>query len=77
MWERLPRRDPRISTPRKAVLQSDASKERLSIEDAVKSITDRRIQIQFAADGIWQSDNKANAPIRGEFQLSADRPFSG
>jgi len=56
--------------------QSKASTERNTIEDAVKSITDRRIQIQFAADGIWQSGNKANAPIRREFQLPADRPFS-
>jgi hypothetical protein len=57
--------------------QSKASKERDAIEAAVQSITDRRIQIQFAADGIWQSDNKSNAPIRHEFQLPPNRPFSG
>ena len=56
--------------------QSQASTERNTVEDAVKSITNRRVQIQFAADGIWQSDNKANAPIRREFQLPADRPFT-
>jgi len=57
--------------------QSDASKERNSIEDAVKSITDRRIHIQFAADVQWPASDKANARIRCEFQLPADRPFSG
>ncbi len=56
--------------------QSQASTERNTVEDAVKSVTDRRIAIQFAADGIWQSDNKANAPIRREFQLPVDRPFT-
>ena len=57
--------------------QSDASKERLAIEAAVKSITDRRIQVQFAADVQWPASDKANAPTRREFQLPADRPFSG
>lgn len=57
--------------------QSKASTERNSVEDLVKSITNRRVQIQFAADGIWQASNKANAPIRREFQLPPDRAFSG
>jgi hypothetical protein len=43
-------------------MQSDASKERKAVEIAVQSVTDRRIQIQFAADGIWQADSGDNAP---------------
>ena len=57
--------------------QSKASQEREAVEAAVQNITDRRVQIQYAAEGIWQSDNEANAPIRREFQLPPDRPFNG
>jgi hypothetical protein len=48
-----------------------------AVLNAVKSITDRRIQIQLAADVQWPASDKANAPTRREFQLPADRPFSG
>jgi chromosome segregation ATPase len=57
--------------------QSKASTEREAIESAVASIADRRVQIQFAAEAEWPSDDKANAPIRREFVLPPDRPFRG
>jgi len=57
--------------------QSKATAERDAIEAAVQNIADRRVQIQFAAEAQWPSDAKANAPIRREFQIPTDRPFSG
>jgi hypothetical protein len=57
--------------------QSKSSTEREAIEAAVGSITDRRVQIQFAAEAEWPASNKANAPIRREFQLPPDRPLRG
>jgi len=57
--------------------QSKASRERDSIEADVKSITDRRVQIQLAADAEWPASSTSNAPIPREFQLPPDRPFSG
>jgi hypothetical protein len=41
-----------------------------------KSITDRRIEIQLAAEAEWPSSNKANASIRTEFFLPPNRPFA-
>ena len=57
--------------------QSKASRERGSIEADVKSITDRRVQIQLAADAEWPASNSSSAPVRREFQLPPDRPFKG
>ena len=57
--------------------QSKASRERDSIEADVKSITDRRAQIQLAAEAQWPASSTSNAPVRREFQLPPDRPFNG
>ena len=43
--------------------------------DLLESITDRRVQIQFAADAAWPARNKNNAGIRVDFQLPKTRPF--
>jgi hypothetical protein len=59
-----------------ASVQSQATSERNGIETDVKSIVARRAQIQFAADGIWPAEDKANAPIRREFKLPPYRPLS-
>jgi hypothetical protein len=56
-------------------LQSKATSERNAIETLVKSITDRRVQIQFAADGEWPADDNGHSPVRKEFQLPTDRPL--
>jgi hypothetical protein len=42
--------------------QPDASKERIAIEAAARSIIDRRIQIHFAADVQWPASDKADDP---------------
>ena len=55
----------------KVALQS--VRERKALEAAMQSITDRRIQTQNAAEGIWTSEDKTNAPIRREFP-TADGP---
>ena len=57
--------------------QSKASRERDSIETDVKSINDRRAQIQLAADAEWPASNSSSAPVRREFQLQPDRPLRG
>jgi hypothetical protein len=57
--------------------QSRSTAEREAIEAAVQSITDRRVQIQFAVEAEWPAGNKANAATRREFQLPPDRPFTG
>jgi hypothetical protein len=41
----------------------------------LETITDRRIQIQFAADGAWPARIKSNANIRTDFQLPKTRPL--
>ena len=58
-------------------VQSKATTERNGIEADVKSITDRRVQIQFAADAQWPANGNGHTAIRREFQLPTDRPFSG
>ena len=55
--------------------QADATTTRATLEAAVKSIIARRREIQFAADAQWPSTNPANAGIRREFRLSADKAF--
>ena len=67
----------RSTRERRGGTQPKASKERDIVEAAVQSITDRRVQIQYAAEGLWPSADKVNAPIRREFQLPTDRPFNG
>jgi len=55
--------------------QSGATTDRALLEKAVTDIAARRRQIQFAADASWPHTDKANAGIRAEFKLPADRPM--
>jgi hypothetical protein len=58
-----------------ASAQSDKTKGHIALAALVKSIDDRRRIVQFAVDGEWPFDDAANAPIRREFGLPANRPF--
>ncbi len=53
--------------------KSDATTDRAKLEKAVNDIAVRRREIQFAADDQWPHTNKANAGIRAEFKLAAER----
>ena len=55
--------------------QSDASRERVSIDDVLKRIDNNRREVQLAAEGLWPCDDPANRPIRVEFQLPPDKPY--
>lgn len=57
--------------------QADATGARATLKAQVQSITDRRIQIQYAADAEWPYTNPENAGIRREFGLSPSQPFNG
>ncbi len=54
-----------------------AVSDRKAVADLVKSITDRRIALQYAVDAEWPYSNPANAGIRTEFGLPPNRPFNG
>lgn len=58
-----------------ASAQSEKTKGHIAVAALVKSIDDRRRIVQFAVDGEWPYHDVANAPIRREFGLSANRPF--
>lgn len=53
--------------------QGDATTWRKQVEAAVAEIVIQRREIQFAADAEWPHTNPANAGLRVEFQLPADR----
>ena len=56
----------------------DAYKTALAARDAmVREINDRRMEIQFAADGLWPYTDPASATARASFHLPRSRPFSG
>ena len=57
--------------------QSGATTTRTTVEDQLKSITARRMTIQFAADAHWPWHDKHNAAVRKEFQLPKDTVFAG
>lgn len=57
--------------------QSMATGTRGSLINLMREITNGRITIQLAADAEWPHDNGANAGVRQEFQLPADRAFKG
>jgi hypothetical protein len=57
--------------------QSDATDERTERDDLIDSITDRRVEIQFAADGEWPYSDEANAGVRREFYLPLSQPYNG
>lgn len=54
---------------------SAAINSRAELKTMLKSIDDRRIAIQLAADAEWPHANQANAGIRKEFGLPANRPL--
>ena len=56
---------------------SDASDERDERDDLIASITDRRIEIQFAADAEWPYSDEGNAGVRREFYLPLTQPYNG
>jgi hypothetical protein len=43
----------------------------------LKSITDRRIELQYAAEAAYPRTRSESAPHRAEFALPANRPFGG
>jgi hypothetical protein len=53
--------------------QADASGELGGLEAFIKGIAADRRQIQYAADTIWPASDPANAPIRREFKIPANR----
>jgi hypothetical protein len=57
--------------------QSEATKKRHELEQAIQSITDRRIEIQHAADAEWPYSNDLNQGVRKEFFLPLSMPFNG
>lgn len=57
--------------------QSDATSARTALEAMLKSITQRRMTIQFAADAEWPWHDPASAGIRKEFHLPPGGPFTG
>lgn len=56
--------------------QSLASGKRVSTDELLKSITQRRIEIQLAADSAYPPNVPANRPIRREFEIPPMRPFT-
>ena len=57
--------------------QAEATRVRGARDARLQAITDRRIQIQYAADAEWAADNKAHAGVRKEFALPINRAFNG
>lgn len=57
--------------------QSGATGDRNALTAMIKSITERRMTIQFAADAEWPWHDPASAGIRKEFHLPAGGPFTG
>ena len=57
--------------------QSAATGARRTRDDMLRSINDRRMVIQFAADAQWPHSHPANAAIRREFKLPVKQPFAG
>jgi len=56
--------------------ESGARSSRQELGELVESIKNRRIKIQFAADAQWPYSDPSNAPVRMEFQLPVNRPFT-
>jgi hypothetical protein len=56
---------------------TDTTGKQLSLDDLIAGINKDRRKILFAVEAAWPSTAKANAPIRTEFGLTPDRPYSG
>ncbi len=57
--------------------QSDATTARTELEAMLKSLTQRRMTIQFAADAEWPWHEPASAGVRKEFHVPGGMPFTG
>jgi hypothetical protein len=57
--------------------QSKAGQLRVSRDELLKETVAGRMRIQFAAEAEFPFTDSANYPIRGEFQLPANRAFVG
>lgn len=53
--------------------KSEAMKARVQLEALMKDITAARLDIQYAVDTLWPASDKANAPVRLLFKLSATK----
>ena len=58
-----------------AEAETAAMTARAELKTMLKSITDRRIAVQLAADAEWSHTEETNAAIRKEFALSAKQPL--
>jgi hypothetical protein len=59
----------------KAESRSSAVTDRVELNDMLKSIEDRKLAIQLAADAEWPHTGDENVGIRGKFGLTAKRPL--
>lgn len=57
--------------------QQTATQRRAEAQAQVKTITDRRIQIQYAIEGLYPHTEKDSAAARAAFALPKTRPFRG
>ena len=57
--------------------QSGATDDRTALTALLKSLTQRRMTLQFAADAEWPWHDPASAGIRKEFHLPPGGPFTG
>lgn len=57
--------------------QSDATTARTELDALLKSLTQRRMTLQFAADAEWPWHDPASTGIRKEFHLPPGGPFTG
>ena len=55
--------------------KASAQSQRVELKAALKSIEDRKVAIQLAADAQWPHTEDANAGIRGQFSLPTKRPL--
>ncbi len=74
----------KLKTSRQAWIDDNAAKTdsstfaqstRAELKTMIRSIEDRRVAIQLAADAEWPHTNPENATIRKEFGLSPRKPF--
>ena len=54
--------------------QSAALSARAEFKTLLKSVTDRRVAVQLAADAEWPHTEEACGGVRKEFALAAKRP---
>ena len=55
--------------------QSDSTRYRAELAERLKTLTDLRLEIQFAADAEYPHTREGNHAVRTEFGLPANRPF--